>query len=55
MHLLRDSGDSSVLKSSCILYTLGFCARSFLTVIIMDGMYVGFAGAKPNHEAIAIF
>jgi len=55
MHLLRDSGDSSELKSLCILYAPGFCARSFLAVITMDGMYVGFAGAKPNHEAITIF
>ncbi|MCH6564447.1 MAG: hypothetical protein IH811_01090 [Proteobacteria bacterium] len=37
---------SSVLKSSCILYTLRFSARRFLALIAMEGMYAGFAGAK---------
>jgi len=38
MHFLRDSGVSSVLEhldgtlSSCISYTLRFCARNFLVL-----------------------
>jgi hypothetical protein len=30
MHFFRDSGVSSVLKSSCITYTFRFCARWLL-------------------------
>ena len=33
-------------RSSCIPYTLRFCAQYFLALIAMDGMYAGFAGAK---------
>jgi len=46
----RDCGVRTVLESSCILYTLRFCARFFLAFIAMDGMYAGFAGAKGCHN-----
>ncbi len=46
---------NSVLKSSCILYTLRTCAREFLALIAMEGMYAGFAGAKACREKITIF
>ena len=32
MHFLRDNGVSSVLESSCIIYTLRFCVRYFLVL-----------------------
>ncbi len=37
-------------QSSCIVHTLRFCARLFLAIIAMDGMYAGFAGAKACHK-----
>ena len=32
MHFFHDSGVSPVLESSCIPYTLRFCARGFLAL-----------------------
>ena len=32
MHLFRYSGVSTVLESSCMTYTLRFCARYFLAL-----------------------
>ena len=32
MHFFRDSGVSNVLASSCVNYTLRFCARCFLAL-----------------------
>jgi len=32
MHFFRDFGVSAVLESSCISYTLRFCARRFLAL-----------------------
>ena len=62
MRFFRDSCVTLVLDSSCILYTLRIsalascfalppaslqlCARDFLALIAMEGMYAGFAGAK---------
>jgi len=55
MRFFCDDRVRSVLKSSCIIHTLRFCARLFLAIIAMDGMYAGFAGAKASHEKITIF
>lgn len=51
MCFFRDGSVSPVPKrrpgqSSCILYTLRFCALYFLALIARDGMYADFAGAK---------
>ncbi len=32
MHFFRDCGVSAVLESSCMTYTLRFCARCFLAL-----------------------
>jgi len=54
MRFSRDNRVSPVLNSSCIFHTLRFCARGFLVLIAMDGMYAGFAGAKACREKITI-
>ncbi|MCH6564446.1 MAG: hypothetical protein IH811_01085 [Proteobacteria bacterium] len=55
MRFFRNSCVIPVLDSSCILYTLQTCAREFLALIAMEGMYAGFAGAKACREKITIF
>jgi len=55
MRFFRDDRVSPVLvrqpgQSSCIAHTFRFCARLFLAIIAMDGMYAGFAGAKACHK-----
>lgn len=46
MRFFRNSCVIPVLDSSCILYTLRTCAREFLALIAMEGMYAGFASLQ---------
>jgi len=54
MVFFRDSGVSPVLESSCITYTLWFCARCFLAIMkkssFLEAPYSLCIGAR--HEPI---